>query len=150
MSLDRISTVEFSLDDVTSFLRTALKILLVQHPTRTSYGIIGGFVAEFLLDVFRSHIEPFVNFQAFTTLRLCLLSVLLFHSPFIFRKEQFPEDIELLFTAVNKAVMEGSLSPAQKRMLYREIAQRMIQQTKLNPVVEREVKDVEETARESE
>jgi hypothetical protein len=130
-----------SLDELTSKSRGALRFLFVQHPTRTSYGILFSTVLDFAKDLIRPSFHDAVNWEAITPLRLMIVGVLVFHFPLLFRKHALPETIESQFSTIERATKAGGITALQKRMLYQSLAQQIITDTRLKPGVEKTVSE---------
>jgi len=109
-------------DLATGWMRGALRFLMVQHPIRTSVGLSGGILVATIIDAFKSFL-PGINVAAFTDLRLAIVGVFLSNVSLLFKIERFPENLEQEFAAVHRAIREGKLSSAHRKMLYLKIAQ---------------------------
>ena len=109
-------------DFVTGWMRGALRFLMVQHPTRTSVGLSGGILVATIIDAFKPFLSG-INVGAFTDVRLAIVGVFLSNVSLLFIKERLPESLEQEFAAVDRAIREGKLSAAHRKMLYLKIAQ---------------------------
>jgi hypothetical protein len=132
-----------SVDAATAWARGAMRFFMVQHPTRTSVGIAGGFVVATLADLFKPYLGG-INVAALTDLRMSLCGVFVTNVPLLFKKRVLPEAIEEEFDGVRLAIAEGKLSAAHQKLLYLKIAQNVIDRSNLSKTLAEEIKDVDD------
>lgn len=112
--------------DLSAIVRSGLRLLLVQHPRRTSIGICGGMFMSTLVDAFKALLPATVNVAAFTDFRMAIGGVFLANAPLLFRRGTLPEHIEDELATIRHAVQEGNLSATQVRLLYIRVCERAI------------------------
>ncbi len=118
-----------NLDKITLFYHRGVDILFIKHPTRTSLGVIFGFILDGLINLFFPVLDK-SSIIAITHIRLwhsIAAGICLLHSPsffrFIFRKPIGPESIDEIIEIINAT----NLTEIEKREKFEKVIDKVIE-----------------------
>lgn len=114
--------------DPSYYARLLLKALLCRYPHRLSLGALTGIVLHVILKV----LSPFISGDVGKNLSLlgptqcAIVGVFLFVFPTIFSRHRLSDDLEEKLVSLRRIIEEGNLSPAQRRLLYLDLAHQVL------------------------
>lgn len=120
-----------TLDEITAWMRGLLKAGFIQYPTRSSFGIMLGTVASYMLQFLQPSLPPQFDWKALTGYPLPVTGLLVFNIPTVFGKG-LPESVEQRFHVLRKTIEEGKIPVAHQRMLYIQLAKDVLAEYRMN------------------
>ena len=122
--------LEFDTDTVSAFVKRATDILFLQNPIGTSLGLLIGVVCHGIAPVVSKVIQ--VDLKAINFLVWSAAGVVICNIPTLLRGYALDPPIEAALTAIRKARKDGEISPAQARIMYVALYERVLNEVTLN------------------
>ncbi|MBD3337871.1 MAG: hypothetical protein GF353_02105 [Candidatus Lokiarchaeota archaeon] len=145
--------MEKFVDSITRKSLQAIDLLSIHHKVRTSLGIVVGVLLHTVHQICTpliQKIEKF-DFTIVTFWQFITFGIFVLHIPTIFqafsKQPIFDENIEKLFAAARKANKEGNLTLEQKRMIYLNICNKVLEKVVLNEKTKKEMQEIEDRLR---
>jgi hypothetical protein len=135
----------FGKDQFTGFLKRATDILFILNPKETSMGVICGVLLDGLIKLFNPVLtrQQIIDFSAVGIIYWILFGIFLFNLPSILRRQPLDPKIEAVLASIHKSKREGSISPAQERIMYKSLYEKVLAEITLDKPLEEKIQDIE-------
>lgn len=137
-------------DSIASFIKPATGVLFSTDPVMTSLGGLFGFLLSVLIRILKPLLAGFtVHLSQVEQWEFVVLGVFIFNLIAYFRRSRLSQSVNEALTMIRIARKEGRLTSEQAKLLYVSLAKKVIQNVKLEPKTEGQVRVVEEVPRQN-